>query len=127
MNIAHATNKLGVVKANILHHLQRNGRSKVLDMEMVMSRGSLRAAVSSLVGQGYVTRVKDLAFDGIAITNAGRAAIGVEVPDTPSGRPPRICNASMTAPLQYEAHTTMGRVGLARIGAAGRVERGVAA
>lgn len=127
MNIAHATNKLGVVKANILHHLQRNGRSKVLDMEMVMSRGSLRAAVSSLVGQGYVTRVKDLAFEGVAITNAGRAAIGVEVPDSPVTRPVRICNASTFDPLEYEAHTTMGRVGLARIGAAGRVERGVAA
>lgn len=127
MNLTHATNKLGVVKANILHHLQRNGRSKILDMEMLMSRGNLRAAVSSLVGQGYVTRVKDLAFEGVAITNAGRAAIGVEVPDATTGRPPRICNASMTAPLHYEAHTTMGRVGLARFGAAGWVDRGVAA
>lgn len=121
MNIAHATNKLGVVKANILHHLHQNGRSKILDMEMIMSRGSIRAAVSSLVSTGYVSRVKDLAFEGIAITNNGRTAIGVEVPDAPKVREPRFCNASMFDPLQYEAHTTMGRVGLARFGAAERV------
>lgn len=127
MNLTHATNKLGVVKANILHQLQRCGRSTVLDMEMAMSRGSLRTAITALVGQGYVTRVKDNAFSGIAITNAGRTAIGVEVPDAPKVREPRFCNASMFDPLQHEAHTTMGRVGLARFGAAGRVDRGVVA
>lgn len=121
MNIASAKNKLGVVKANILHHLHQNGRSKILDMEMVMCRGSIRVAVAALVGQGYVMRVKDNAFSGIAITNTGRTAIGVEVPDAPKVREPRFCNASMFDPLQNEAHTTMGRVGLARFGAASRV------
>lgn len=125
MKISNAKNSLGVVKVNILHHLQNNGRAKVLDLEMVMSRGSLRVAISKLSMQGYVTRVKDLAFEGVAITNAGRAAIGIEVPDETLPRPTRFCNASMTEPLVYAAHTTMGRVGLAQFGAAQRV--GVAA
>lgn len=122
MNMAKATNKLGVVKANILHHLHRNRRSKILDMEMVMCRGNLKAAVYSLISMGYVVRAKDLAFEGVAITNGGRTAIGVEVPDVPVVREPRFCNASMREPLVYDAHTTMGRVGLARFGAASRVE-----
>lgn len=126
MNIANAKNKLGVVKANILHHLHQNGRSKILDMEMVLCRGSIRAAVNALVSMGYVMRVQDNCFSGIAITNNGRTAIGVEVTETPTKvREPRFCNASMRAPLQYEAHTTMGSVGLARFGAASRA--GVAA
>jgi hypothetical protein len=121
MNMSNAKNTLGVVKATILHHLQHNGRTKVLDLEMIMSRGSLRPAICALVSQGYVTRVKDNAFEGIAITNPGRTAIGMEVPDETPVRPTRFCNASMTEPLVYAAHTTMGRVGLAQFGAAQRV------
>ena len=127
MKKSRSNNALGVVKANILHHLQRNGRTKVLDLEMVMSRGSLRAAVSSLIGQGYATRVKDPAFEGVAITNAGRTAIDVEMPDAPQARQPRICNAAMTTRLDCTTHTTMGRVGLARFGVSGRVLEGGAA
>jgi hypothetical protein len=120
MNIINLKNTLGVVKATILHHLQHNGRTKVMDLEMIMSRGSLRAAICALVGQGYVARVKDNAFDGIAITNAGRVAIGIEVPNGTTQRPTRFCNASMTEPLRISVHTNMGRVGLARFGAAQR-------
>lgn len=125
MKISNAKNSLGIVKVNILHHLQHNGRSKILDMEMVMSRGSLRPAIASLVGQGYATRVKDNAFEGIAITNAGRTAIGVEVPGETTQHPVRFCNASMRDPLDHVKDVCMGRVGLARIGVASRV--GVAA
>jgi hypothetical protein len=121
MNISNAKNSLGVVKVNILHHLQKNGRSKILDMEMLMSRGSLRVAISKLSMQGYVTRVKDLAFEGVAITNAGRAAIGIEAPDETLPRPTRFCNASMHDPLDHVKDVCMGRVGLARFGASHRV------
>ena len=77
MKPTHTTNKLGIVKVNILHFLQNNGRSRVLDMEMAMCRGSLRAAVASLIGQGYASRVKDTAFEGAAITNAGTSGAAV--------------------------------------------------
>ena len=120
MTTRNAKNTLGVVKATILHHLQHNARTKVLDLEMAMSRGGLRPAISSLIGQGYVTRVKDFAFEGIAITNAGRAAIGLDVPEEAPQRPARFCNASQTQPLNLLQDTHMGRIGLARFGVAMR-------
>ena len=127
MKPTHTTNKLGIVKVNILHFLQNNGRSRVLDMEMAMCRGSLRAAVASLIGQGYASRVKDTAFEGAAITNAGRTAIGLEVPAEAPTRPVRICAASSGGTYNPATDSHMGRVGLARIGVAGRVMEGVGA
>jgi hypothetical protein len=120
MKISNAKNSLGVVKVNILHHLHKNGRTKVLDLEMALSRGDLRAPVASLVSQCYVMRVQDNCFTGIAITNAGRAAIGIEVDEEITHRPTRFCNASMNKPLDHVKDVCMGRVGLARFGAAQR-------
>jgi hypothetical protein len=121
MKFCNTQNSLGAVKATLLHMLQTNGRAKVLDLEMQMGRGGLRASVSSLVAQGYVARVKDVAFEGVAITNAGRMSIGVEVPNDSPQRPARVCNASQTQPLDLLQDTHMGRVGLARFGVAMRV------
>lgn len=120
MKVTHTTNKLGAVKTSILQHLQKNGRSKILDMEMAMGRGGLRVAIQALIGQGYVVRSKDVAFDGVKITNAGRTAIGLSAPEK-APLSARICNAMMRGTYEPAIESHMGRIGLARIGVAERV------
>lgn len=42
MKISNTKNSLSMVKVKILHHLHKIGRTKVLDLEMALSRGNLR-------------------------------------------------------------------------------------
>jgi hypothetical protein len=118
--------QIGTKSRAILECLRQNGRKNRLDLEMLLNMGPLGKVLERL---RHVACISMTAHGGNGvgiydITRHGRQALGESL-DLPEPKTTRFCNASMREPLQYEADTTMGRVGLARFGAAQRV--GVAA
>jgi hypothetical protein len=129
MKLNHPGQSLGPASIKILQDLHANGKSHRLDIEMRTGLRGITSRLGSLVDTTYLRRIKTASFDGYAIANKGSMTIGVAVrateDDAPAARVTRICNASSRLPFNPATDVHMGRIGLARIGMAGRV--GVAA